>query len=139
MKTVADLITAVNAKLTENFPDIDIRSTDLDKHPEKCFYTEYTANRDGTPDFVHDSGRITLFYFPEDGKVNRVELVDMQAKLSQVFTYRLELDDDFAVPVVNLNFTPEDDALVMEFDFDMHQRIDNDKDIVTMKNIELQE
>lgn len=139
MKTVADLITAVTAKLTEKFPDIDIRSTDLDKHPEKCFYTEYTVNRDGTPDFVHDSGRITLFYFPENKKVNRVELVDMQAKLSQVFVYSLALDEDFSVPVVNLNFTLEDDVLVMEFDFDMYQRVDNDKDIAAMENIELQE
>ena len=39
MKTVADLIAAVTAKLTVNFSDIEVRSTDLDKHPEKCFYT----------------------------------------------------------------------------------------------------
>ena len=139
MKTVADLITAVTAKLTEKFPDIDIRSTDLDKHPEKCFYTEYTVNRDGTPGFVHDSGRITLFYFPENKKVNRVELVDMQAKLSQVFVYSLALDDNFAVPVVNLDFTLEDDVLVMEFDFEMHQFVDNDKDAAEMEYIEVQE
>lgn len=139
MKTVADLITAVTAKLTEKFPDIDIRSTDLDKHPEKCFYTEYTVNRDGTPDFVHDSGRITLFYFPENKKVNRVELVDMQAKLSQMFVYSLALDDNFAVPVVNLDFTLEDDVLVMEFDFEMHQFVDNDKDAAEMEYIEVQE
>lgn len=139
MKTVADLITAVTAKLTEKFPDIDIRSTDLDKHPEKCFYTEYTVNRDGTPDFVHDSGRITLFYFPENKKVNRVELVDMQAKLSQVFVYSLALDDNFAVPVVNLDFTLEDDVLVMEFDFEMHQFVDSDKDAAEMEYIEVQE
>lgn len=139
MKTVADLITAVTAKLTEKFPDIDIRSTDLDKHPEKCFYTEYTVNRDGTPDFVHDSGRITLFYFPENKKVNRVELVDMQAKLSQVFVYSLALDDNFAVPIVNLDFTLEDDVLVMEFDFEMHQFVDNDKDAAEMEYIEVQE
>ena len=139
MKTVADLITAVNAKLTENFPDIEVNSPDIDKSPKKCFYTEYTVNRDGTPDFVHDSGRITLFYFPENKKVNRVELVDMQAKLSQVFVYSLDLDEDFSVPVVNLNFTLEDDVLVMEFDFDMYQRVENDKDIAAMENIELQE
>ena len=139
MKTVADLITAVTAKLTEKFPDIDIRSTDLDKHPEKCFYTEYTVNRDGTPDFVHDSGRITLFYFPVNKKVNRVELVDMQAKLSQMFVYSLALDDNFAVPVVNLDFTLEDDVLVMEFDFEMHQFVDNDKDAAEMEYIEVQE
>ena len=139
MKTVADLIAAVTAKLTVNFPDIEVRSTDLDKHPEKCFYTEYTVNRDGTPDFVHDSGRITLFYFPENKKVNRVELVDMQAKLSQVFVYSLALDDNFAVPVVNLDFTLEDDVLVMEFDFEMHQFVDNDKDAAEMEYIEVQE
>ena len=63
----------------------------------------------------------------------------MQAKLSQVFVYSLALDEDFSVPVVNLNFTLEDDVLVMEFDFDMYQRVDNDKDIAEMKNIELQE
>lgn len=139
MKTVADLIKAVNTKLTELFPEVEIRSTDLDKKPEKCFYSEYTVNRDGNPDFVHDSGRITVFYFPESKKVNRMELIDMQAKLSQAFVYSLALDEGFAVPVVNLNFTLEDDVLVMEFDFDMYQRVDNDKDIAAMENIELQE
>ena len=56
-----------------------------------------------------------------------------------MFLYSLALDEDFSVPVVNLNFTLEDDVLVMEFDFDMYQRVDNDKDIAEMENIELQE
>lgn len=139
MRTVADLIKAVNTKLTDNFPDIEIKSTDLDKHPEQCFYTEYTVNRDGSPDMVHDSGRITLFYFPEDKKVNRLELLGIQAKLSQTFVFGIAVDEEFTVPVVNLNFTLEDDTLVMEFDFEMYQRVDNDADIDAMENIELQE
>lgn len=139
MRTVADLIKAVNTKLTDNFPGIEIRSTDLDKHPERCFYTEYTASRDGNPDMVHDSGRITLFYFPEDKNVNRLELLYIQAKLSQTFSFGVAIDEGFTVPVVDLNFTLEDDTLVMEFDFEMYQRVDNDADIDTMKNIELQE
>lgn len=138
MKTVADLIKAVNTKLDTNFPDVEIRSTDLDKHPEQCFYTEYTASRDGNPDLVHDSGRITLFYFPEDKKVNRLELLDIQAKLSEIFVFGIAIDEDFTVPVVNLNFTLEDDTLVMEFDFEMYQRVDYEAGTEMMENIGLQ-
>lgn len=139
MRTVADLIKAVNAKLTELFPEVEIRSTDLDKKPEKCFYSEYTVSRDGNPDFVHDSGRITVFYFPESKKVSRIELIEMQAALSQAFAYSVPIDDDFVVPTVELSFAIEDDTLIMEFDFEMHQFVDNDKDAAEMENIEVQE
>ena len=54
MKTVADVIKGVTEKLTENFPDIKIWSTDKSEDfGVRCFFIKYTACRVGMPDFIH--------------------------------------------------------------------------------------
>lgn len=127
MITTADLLNAVTAKLGENFPEVRIWSTDKDKDfGEKCFFIKYTASRDGKPEFVHDYGQIRLYYFPSDKNVNRMELLDMQERLSELFLFRIFVNDDFAVPINELEFEIDDDVLVMSFDFDMYQMPEED-------------
>lgn len=127
MITTADLLNAVTAKLGENFPEVRIWSTDKDKDfGKKCFFIKYSASRDGKPEFVHDCGQIRLYYFPSDKNVNRMELLDMQERLSELFLFRIFVNDDFAVPINELEFEIDDDVLVMSFDFDMYQMPEED-------------
>lgn len=127
MITTADLLNAVTAKLGENFPEVRIWSTDKDKDfGKKCFFIKYSASRDGKPEFVHDYGQIRLYYFPSDKNVNRMELLDMQERLSELFLFRIFVNDDFAVPINELEFEIDDDVLVMSFDFDMYQMPEED-------------
>ena len=139
MKTVADIIKAVTEKLTENFPGIKIWSTDKDEDfGKKCFFIKYTANRDGKPDFIHDYGEIRVYYFPESDKINRIELLNMQEQLSQLFLFRIFAGDSFAIPVTELTFEIEDDVLVMSFDFDLHQEVDPDSTLPDMEVLEVE-
>lgn len=127
MITTADLLNAVTAKLGENFPEVRIWSTDKDKDfGKKCFFIKYSASRDGKPEFVHDYGQIRIYYFPSDKNVNRMELLDMQERLSELFLFRIFVNDDFAVPINELEFEIDDDVLVMSFDFDMYQMPEED-------------
>lgn len=127
MITTADLLNAVTAKLGENFPEVRIWSTDKDKDfGKKCFFIKYSASRDGKPEFVHDYGQIRLYYFPSDKNVNRMELLDMQERLSELFLFRIFVNYDFAVPINELEFEIDDDVLVMSFDFDMYQMPEED-------------
>ena len=140
MKTVNDIIKAVTEKLAEKFPEIKIWSTDKSEDfGKKCFFIKYTANRDGKPDFVHDYGEIRLYYFPENDKVNRIELLNMQEQLSQLFLFRGFAGDEFAVPITELTFGIDDDVLVMSFSFDMYQEVDTESDLTdSMENLEIE-
>ena len=140
MKTVNDIIKAVTEKLAEKFPEIKIWSTDKSEDfGKKCFFIKYTANRDGKPDFVHDYGEIRLYYFPENDKVNRIELLNMQEQLSRLFLFRVFAGDEFAVPITELTFGIDDDVLVMSFSFDMYQEVDTESDLTdSMENLEIE-
>lgn len=139
MKTVADIIKGVTEKLTEKFPDIKIWSTDKNEDfGEKCFFIKYTANRDGKPDFVHDYGEIRLYYFPESDKVNRIELLNMQEQLSQLFLFRVFAGIEFAIPITELTFEIDDDVLVMSFEFDLYQEVDPDSSLPDMEVLEVE-
>ena len=140
MKTVADIIKAVKEKLEEQFPNVRVWSTDKSEDfGKKCFFIKYTANRDGKPDFVHDYGEIRLYYFPESDKINRIELLNMQEQLSQLFLFRVFADDEFAVPITELTFEIDDDVLVMSFSFDMYQEVDIESSLTdSMENLEIE-
>ncbi len=139
MKTVADVIKAVKEKLEEQFPDVRVWSTDKSEDfGKKCFFIKYTASRDGKPDFIHDYGEIRLYYFPESDKVNRIELLDMQEQLSQLFLFRVFAGSEFAIPIPELTFEIDNDVLVMSFDFDLYQEVDLDSSLPDMEVLEVE-
>ena len=139
MKTVNDIIKAVTEKLAEKFPEIKIWSTDKNEDfGKKCFFIKYTANRDGKPDVVHDYGEIRLYYFPESDKINRIELLNMQEQLSQLFLFRVFAGDEFAVPITELTFEIDDDVLVMSFEFDLYQEVEPDSSLPDMEVLEVE-
>ena len=139
MKTVADVIKAVKEKLEEQFPDVRVWSTDKSEDfGKKCFFIKYTASRDGKPDFIHDYGEIRLYYFPESDKVNRIELLDMQEQLSQLFLFRVYAGSEFAIPITELTFEIDNDVLVMSFEFDLYQEVDLDSSLPDMEVLEVE-
>lgn len=140
MKTVADIIKAVKGKLEEQFPDVRVWSTDKSEDfGKKCFFIKYTASRDGKPDFIHDYGEIRLYYFPESDKVNRIELLNMQEQLSQLFLFRVFAGSEFAIPITELTFEIDDDVLAMSFEFDLYQEVDTESSLTdSMENLEIE-
>ena len=139
MKTVADVIKAVKEKLEEQFPDVRVWSTDKSEDfGKKCFFIKYTASRDGKPDFIHDYGEIRLYYFQESDKVNRIELLDMQEQLSQLFLFRVFAGSEFAIPITELMFEIDNDVLVMSFEFDLYQEVDPDSSLPDMEVLEVE-
>ena len=136
MKTVADIIKAMTKVLNESFPDAKVWSTDKDEDfGKKCFFIQYTANTDGKDEFAHDYGAIRLYYFPSDDKINRIELLNTQNALSKLFLNRFFLDDSFAIPITELDFSISDDVLEMSFEYEMYQFVDVDADLPTMETL----
>ncbi len=138
MITVADLIKAVSKKLKSKYPEIKVWSTDKDKDfGKKCFFIKYTSSKDGKPEFIHEWGEIRIYYFPSDESINRIELLNMQEQLSQLFLFRIPVTDTFTVPVTEIQFEIDDDVLVMSFDYDMYQTLDTEADLPDMEELNL--
>ncbi len=138
MITVADLIKAVSKKLKSKYPEIKVWSTDKDKDfGKKCFFIKYTSSKDGKPEFIHEWGEIRIYYFPSDESINRIELLNMQEQLSQLFLFRITVTDTFAVPITEIQFENDDDVLVMSFDYDMYQTLDTEADLPDMEELNL--
>lgn len=122
----ADIIKAVNTTLKAAFPDRKIVSTDKDKAViPGSFYVEYpTPLMDGSESFRHESGTIYIDYFPPDPYEHRIEFLHVQEKLRETFFNVLKIEEDFVIPINEIQFTESDDVLIMQFDYEMWQYIE---------------
>lgn len=126
MITTKDIVKAVNTVLKSTFPDRSVVSTDKDKAVKPgSFYVEYPAPiMDGSKFFKHESGTIYIDYFPPDRYDHRLEFFNMQEKLREVFTDTLTVEEGFVIPINELQFTENDDVLILQFDYDMWQYVE---------------
>ena len=121
-----DIVKAVNTVIKSAFPDRTVVSTDKDKAVKPgSFYVEYPAPiMDGSKFFKHESGTIYIDYFPPDRYDHRLEFFNVQEKLREVFADTLTVEEDFVIPINELQFTENDDVLILQFDYDMWQYVE---------------
>ena len=121
-----DIVKAVNTVIKSAFPDRIVVSTDKDKAVKPgSFYVEYPAPiMDGSKFFKHESGTIYIDYFPPDRYDHRLEFFNVQEKLREVFADTLTVEEDFVIPINELQFTENDDVLILQFDYDMWQYVE---------------
>lgn len=126
MITTKDIVKAANTVLKSTFPDRSVVSTDKDKAVKPgSFYVEYPAPiMDGSKFFKHESGTIYIDYFPPDRYDHRLEFFNMQEKLREVFADTLTVEEGFVIPINELQFTENDDVLILQFDYDMWQYVE---------------
>lgn len=137
IKTIADIITAVNGCLNTGFPNIPRYSTDKDKKlTAPCFITRYTASTDGSEEFRHDFGTIRVYYFPDDKDINRIDLLTKQESLTNIFRKGINTSDLF-IPINDLTFETEDDVLIMSFSYDLYQYIDAESTLPNIEQLDL--
>ena len=137
MIKTADIMRAVNAKLREDFADYKVCSTDARKNVQPgSFFVERPAPvLDGTQDMRHESGTIRVVYFPKDELNYRTEFMDMQNKLYMSFFHILRVTEDFVIPVNDLTFEETDGALIMEFDYETWQEIEETGEMMEYLNL----
>lgn len=137
IKTIADIITAVNGCLNTGFSNIPRYSTDKDKKlTAPCFITRYTASTDGSEEFRHDFGTIRVYYFPDDKDINRIDLLTKQESLTNLFRKGINTSDLF-IPINDLTFETEDDVLIMSFSYDLYQYIDSESTLPNIEQLDL--
>jgi hypothetical protein len=122
---IKDIITAINNLLKENFPDVKRQSTDIRQgYTRPCFYVEmdrdmaYKLNTQ----LKEKTVSIRIYYFPTTEYDSRVELLDMQDKLENIFLEGVWITPSFFMPTFQqdgqdngLDFVIVDGILQMQF------------------------
>lgn len=131
MVGLKDIIKAINTKIKVNFPNIDIQSTDIKEDFNRpCFYVEIDDNKANklNPSSKEKTLTIRIYYFPKDRYENRIELLETQDTLENMFFEGLEVNQDFYISTLDndLNFTITDGVLQLSFDLYYVQLLDDE-------------
>ena len=141
---IKDIIAAINNLLKENFPDVKRQSTDIRQgYTRPCFYTEMDrdmANKLNTR-LREKTVSIRIYYFPTTEYDSRVELLNIQDKLEDIFLEGVWITPSFFMPTFQqdgqdsgLDFVIVDGILQLQFylysiqeieDTDTHEPLEN--------------
>lgn len=122
---IKDIITAINKLLNENYPDIEIQSTDIKEgYARPCFYVEMDGEKSTKYNKFNTEKTVSIriYYFPSDDNHARIENLEMQDKLSDLFGDGVWITPSFFMPTfqqdgedAGLDFTIVDDVLQLQF------------------------
>ena len=122
---IKDIIAAINSLLKQNFPDVKRQSTDIRQgYTRPCFYVEMDKDMASklNTQLKEKTVSIRIYYFPTTEYDSRVELLDMQDKLGNVFLEGVWITPSFFMPTFQqdgqdngLDFVIVDGILQMQF------------------------
>lgn len=126
-----DIIKAINDKIEDNFPGVDKQSTDIKEGFERpCFYVQIDDNKANklNPSSKEKTLTIRIYYFPKDRYENRIELLEKQDTLENMFFDGLQVNENFYIPSLDneLTFTTVDGVLQLSFDLYYVQLLDDE-------------
>ena len=142
---IKDVITAINNLLKENFTDVKRQSTDIRQgYKRPCFYVEmdrdmaYKLNTQ----LKEKTVSIRIYYFPTTEYDSRVELLDMQDKLENIFLEGVWITPSFFMPTFQqdgqdngLDFVIVDGILQMQFYLYSIQEIPDTTEYEPLENL----
>ncbi|AZV56797.1 DUF6838 family protein [Clostridium sp. AWRP] len=88
MVTIKDIVKAINLKIKDKFPDIPIQSTDIKEGFKRpSFYVNKDDNKSNryNQDIKESKTSIRIYYFPTSAYKNRIELLNMENDLTDLF------------------------------------------------------
>lgn len=126
-----DIIKSINDKIEADFSNIEIQSTDIKEgFLRPCFYVEIDNNKANklNPSSKEKTLTVRIYYFPTDRYENRIELLETQDNLENMFFEGLQVNQDFFIPTLDneLNFTTTDGVLQLSFDLYYVQLLDEE-------------
>ena len=135
MIKLSQILKAVNTKLKETFPKIEIDSKDLsEKFNRPSFRTELDGLK---TTFKERNFTIRIYFFttlPGKGREERLKISD---EIENAFLGTLWVNETFAIPVDEIEFEEtEDGVLIASFDSLSMEEIENDIDGEMMEELE---
>lgn len=142
MITIKDVIKAINILIKSNFPDIKISSKDI----RRCiirpsFYVDLEQNDSIQFNSMCKENTLTvrIYYFPSDMNNNRIELLDVQEKLNNIFLKGLSVNEDFYIYFTEDNkpeFTIVDGVLQLKLELYYLQLIEDTNTYEMLEELE---
>ena len=112
MLSLKDIVKAVNNEISLNFPNININSKDIKEGFKRpSFFIDIENDKTNKFNAVTKDKTLTIriYYFPSDKYQNRVELLEMQDKLENMFYQGLKINDNTFIPLAD-----DMDAIVVD-------------------------
>ena len=140
MIKLSQILKAVNTKLKETFPKIEIDSKDLSESFNRpSFRTELDGLKTSAfmTTFKERRFTIRIYFFNTvigKGKEERLKVIEA---IEDTFLGSLKVTDDFIIPVDDIDFDETDDGvLIASFDSLTMEKIENDVDEYMMEELE---
>ena len=140
MIKLSQILKAVNTKLKETFPKIEIDSKDLsEKFNRPSFRTELDGLKTSAFMTTYKERHFTIriYFFNSVIGKGRLERLKITEKIEDAFLGSLKVTDDFIIPVDDIDFDETDEGvLIASFDSLTMEQIENDVDSEMMEELE---
>jgi hypothetical protein len=119
MVTLKQIALAINEKLHDVLPNVQIQSKDISEgYPRPCLYVDF--------DDVHTAASgamlrertvpVIIYYFPTDRNKHKIELLDVQETLESAFVGHFTIEDGVVVQIFDVSSVKVDGVLQVSFD-----------------------
>ena len=140
MIKLSQILKAVNTKLKETFPKIEIDSKDLsEKFNRPSFRTELDGLKTSAFMTTYKERHFTIriYFFNSVIGKGRLERLKITEAIEDAFLGSLKVTDDFIIPVDDIDFDETDESvLIASFDSLTMEQIENDVDSEMMEELE---
>jgi len=134
-----EITTAIDKMLAISFPEVSRNENDVGEELVRPLFTVNTENiRYGKigQSYTDDNLTMKIKYFPKEPKGNKLEFMEIERKLVDIFRVKIQVDDNFVIPVDDIASTISDEVLMISFDLRMIQDIEeNLEDVPLMEDL----
>lgn len=129
MVKLSEILNAVNSKLAETFPKVEIDSKDIkEKFNRPSFRTELEGLKTSAFMTTYKERNLTIriYYFPKNIGKSRIERLKMIDDLEEAFLGTLWINESFAIPTEEIEFEETDGVVIASIGSYTMEEIQND-------------
>lgn len=145
MITLKDINKAIVTQVKEGLRDtpyvnVGFSSTDIEKSIIRpSFYVEFLSNKTGrfNANNKERTLHIQLFYFPTMHIKNKMEILEVEGLLEDVFIDSLKINDNFIIPINEVDFDITDGTLIANIELYTIEEIEDTDTIPLMDTLDI--
>lgn len=141
MVKYTDILKAINTQITTAFPDIEIQSKDITEGFDRpCFFVDFVSMAASEMMNYYRSRKTTIviYYFPSDIYKNRIEILQKQDKLEEIFMKILKVNESFIITINETESNIIDGVLQFSFDLETVEQLERETPEPLMEEIDIE-
>lgn len=136
-----DIVKAINLKIKHGFPKVEIQSEDIKEGFKRpSFFVDIDEDKASSFNSItkEKTSSVRIYYFPSDRYKNRIELLETQDRLEELFIGGLQVSNNFFISIEELNFSKTDGVLQLSFELYSIQEIEDTEQYELIEDIEFE-